>query len=361
MLLRGNIRTIKCHIESSTQEPLSDDSPVVPWLVEYAGCILSRCQKGRDGKTPFERMHGKRPTQEFVPFGEVVLARQITTEPRNKMNTRYQYGVWLGMRSNSAECFIGNADGVFGAREIRRLEPQDRSGTEAINSVIGVPWRMTDGKVTEDRPEVRVDPIPIPPYHWMPKLQCDQRQKEGTSPFRSLQKESRRMPQSHSTRRNEVINEALAEEVRRGEQRKKRSDKATAAVPESEPAASAASEQRESPVEPDPNPKRRLLMMSASSTASGSGQHKEMRSISDDESRMQVQNMSEVGIGGSTTWPGAPLASIRRRIAVKSEPLAVTAQEAVDGYSEKAMTIASVEPIELGNIMELSITDQVLK
>ena len=100
MLLRGIIRTIKCHIENRTQEALSDDSPVVPWLVEHAGCILSRCQKGRDGKTPFERMHCKKPTQEFVPFGENVLARHITTEPRNRMNPRYQYAIWLGMRSS---------------------------------------------------------------------------------------------------------------------------------------------------------------------------------------------------------------------------------------------------------------------
>ena len=163
MLIRGIIRTIKCHIERRTQEPLSDDSPVMPWLVEHAGCILSRCQKGRDGKTPFERLHGKKPTQEFVPFGEKVLARRVITEPMNRMNLRYQYGVWLEMRNNSAECFIGNADGVFRAREIRRLEPQDRWGTEAVNSVIGVPWSMTDGQWAGDRPQVRVDPIPIPP------------------------------------------------------------------------------------------------------------------------------------------------------------------------------------------------------
>ena len=50
MLLRGIIRTVKCHIESRTQKPLNDDSPVMPWLVEHAGCILSRCQKGRNGK-----------------------------------------------------------------------------------------------------------------------------------------------------------------------------------------------------------------------------------------------------------------------------------------------------------------------
>ena len=128
MLLRGTIRTIKCHIESRTQEPLSDDSLVIPWLVEHAGCILSRFQKGRDGRTPFERLHGKKLTQEFAPFGEKVLARQITTEPRIRMNPRYQYGFWLGMRNNSAECFIGNADGVFRARETRRLEHSGQMG-----------------------------------------------------------------------------------------------------------------------------------------------------------------------------------------------------------------------------------------
>ena len=42
MLLRGIIRIIKCHIESSTQERLSDESLILPWLVEHAGCILSK-------------------------------------------------------------------------------------------------------------------------------------------------------------------------------------------------------------------------------------------------------------------------------------------------------------------------------
>ena len=56
-----------------------------PWLVEYAGSMLSRCQKGRDGRAPFERLHGKKPTQEFVPFGEKVLVRPISSEPLNRM------------------------------------------------------------------------------------------------------------------------------------------------------------------------------------------------------------------------------------------------------------------------------------
>ena len=102
-------------------------------------------------------------------------------------------------------------------------------------------------------------------------------------------------------------------------------------------------------------------MKSASSAASGGGQQKEKRSIPDDESRVQVEDTSEMGTGERTALPGAPSANTRRRIVVKPERAAVTTQGAVDGYCEKAMRIASVEQIELGNNMELSITGQVLK
>ena len=63
-------------------------------------------------------------------------------------------------------------------------------------------------------------------------------------------------------RRNGVINEALAEEVQSGEQRKKSGYDAAAAMPE--PETTASRDLRENPIESDPNPKRRLLMKSAS-------------------------------------------------------------------------------------------------
>ena len=75
---------------------------------------------GRDGQTPFERLHGKKPIQEFVPFGDKVLAKQISTDPMNRMSPRYKFWIQLGMRNNSATWFIGSADGVFRSREIRR-------------------------------------------------------------------------------------------------------------------------------------------------------------------------------------------------------------------------------------------------
>ena len=163
--------------------------------------------------------------------------------------------------------------------------------------MIGVPWRMTDGKWTVDRP----DPIPIPPLPFEgARVQRERITKQDIDEFTigcpGSIKDNKRA-QAHSDRlrttphgaerldrSNEVINEA--EEVRRGKQRKKISDSATAAVPETE---SAAPESREDAIEPEVNPKR-LLMKSASSTANGSGQRKEKRSIPDDEARMQVED-----------------------------------------------------------------------
>ena len=75
----------------------------------------------------------------------------------------------------------------------------------------------------------------------------------------------------------------------------------------------------------------------------------------------KLRDTSETGTGESTALPAAPSANTRRRIVVKSEPVAVTTKEAVDRHREKAMRIASVEQIELGNIMELSFTGQVLR
>ena len=202
---------------------------------------------------------------------------------------------------------------------------------------------MTDKKWTVDRPEVRGNPIPIPP---LPFEEHKSRGKESPSNTLTnseprldaqvaMQSRTTKGAQAHSDRcrkrieeclrttphgaerldrRNEVLNKALAEEVQRGEQRKKRSDKATAAVPESEPAASAAPEPREALVEPDPNQKRRLLMKSASSTASGSGQQRVKRSATEAQIGVPV----EMGIDESAALPSALAANTRRRFAEKS-------------------------------------------
>ena len=222
------------------------NSEKTPWFCrgwwKHAGSILSRCQKGRDGRTPFERLHGKKPIQEFVPFGEKVLARPISSEPLNRMNPRYTFGVWLGVRSNSTECFVETIEGAFRSREVRRIEQQDWREKEAISNVFGVPWRIADGKWTLGRPATQTDPLPPPPVPFeLARVQRERITRTDIEAFRTIAGRpgcnafrSGKRAQAYSDpcrvriedclkitpegserldRRSEVLNEALAKEV----------------------------------------------------------------------------------------------------------------------------------------------------
>ena len=86
------------------------------------GAFLSRCQKGSRLLDANERLEG---------YTRVCAIRREGAGETNilrtaEQNPRYKFGVWLGVRSNSAECFVGTAEGVLRAREVRRIEQQDR-------------------------------------------------------------------------------------------------------------------------------------------------------------------------------------------------------------------------------------------
>ena len=160
---------------------------------------------------------------------------------------------------------------------------------------------MTSGKWIVDRPEVRVDPIPIPPLPFEgARIQRERITKKDIDGFGATIgcqgcnaiKDNKRA-QAHSDRcrmrneeclrntplgaerfdrRNAIINEASADEVRRGEQRKNRSDRTAVAAPTGPKTNPAAGPAGENPTEPDVNPKRRLLMKSTPFTPSSSGE-----------------------------------------------------------------------------------------
>ena len=156
MLVRGSIRTINYQMESNTQEELRGHSLILPWLVEPAGIILSWYQTSADGRTQIEKLHRKKPSQEFVPSGEKVLARQISTESMKRMNGRCKFGIWLGIRNNSAEMQTVCSLLVTSEGWHRRADL-----TKKPNSVIGVPRRLIVGRWTVDRQATRVPPLPL--------------------------------------------------------------------------------------------------------------------------------------------------------------------------------------------------------
>ena len=60
------------------QLTLKDDHPLMAWIPEYAGFLLSRFQVAADGKTAFERIKGKSYCRELVNFGEKVTFMPVS-------------------------------------------------------------------------------------------------------------------------------------------------------------------------------------------------------------------------------------------------------------------------------------------
>ena len=61
--------------------------------------------------TGFERVHGRSYEGAVVPFGEVILARQLDdlsagTHRFSKWESRWQFGLWLGKSETSDEHLI---------------------------------------------------------------------------------------------------------------------------------------------------------------------------------------------------------------------------------------------------------------
>ena len=169
--VEGMIRTLLHFIERKCGRKLSTKCPARIWLMEHTGQIISRMKMGKDGKVPYERVRGKKPSAMIIPILERILYKPSTTKAaekaRVKTDYRFEFGIYLGIVPNSNESWIGTPNGVITARSVRRVSEAEKWKIEDIEAVIGVPWdlkgeRQGEAKLEVEVPE-RADPAMIPP------------------------------------------------------------------------------------------------------------------------------------------------------------------------------------------------------
>ena len=171
---------------------------------------------------------------------------------------------------------------VLRAREVWRIEHQDRWDKEAINSVIGVAWRTADGKWTVDRPPTQIDPSPPPPVPdegarvqkeritrtdieafgttagcpGCNAIRCGKRAQAHSDLCRVRIEECLKTTPEGSRRldrRSEVLNEALEKEVERSVGRREEIGRAAGELPVQQGL-------REMPIPLDSDPRKRRVM-----------------------------------------------------------------------------------------------------
>ena len=72
-LVAGQARTLKAALEHRIGTRILPDTRLQCWLVEFAAYLMNRCDIGSDGKTPLQRMHGRRDNTLTPEFEEKIL------------------------------------------------------------------------------------------------------------------------------------------------------------------------------------------------------------------------------------------------------------------------------------------------
>ena len=155
---QGMIRTLRSALEDRWGVKLDTDHAVWSWMAEYAGWLVTRGEVGKDGRTAYERLKGKRAKVQGLEFGEGVLwKRRPGGGPLGKLTCMWDDGIFLGVKGSTGELIVGDERGIWRTRTVRRKPEGDRWRRDYIKMIAGVPWRLNDEDQNADGEGMRLD------------------------------------------------------------------------------------------------------------------------------------------------------------------------------------------------------------
>ena len=176
-LTKGMLRVHHRALEDKLGASVPSDHPIMGWLVEHVTDLISKYSVGKDGKTPYERLMGRKLREEMLMFGERVWYKR--REQSGDLSSRWGGGVWVGRRWGSIANIIITEEGALEARNIRRRPDGEKWSKEVVENIRATPWcwrprddvpmvvlpPMLPSSTTPTPPaETAPVPVPLPPY-----------------------------------------------------------------------------------------------------------------------------------------------------------------------------------------------------
>ena len=127
------VRTMKLALEDALKTELDVHHPVFSWMVQHAADIITKCAVGRDGRTPYERIKGKRYHGQLLEFGSVVQIKFQGKLHGGLLRERWGTGIWLGKRWSSDEHLVSINGKVARARDVRPVLEDQRFDREMLD------------------------------------------------------------------------------------------------------------------------------------------------------------------------------------------------------------------------------------
>ena len=145
--IKSQFRTLKDALDTRYQNKYSGEHPSITWMFKHAADIINRTRIGIDGKTAFRRLRGNNFVQKVAEFGENVWYLRQNSLGKDKFNSRWSEGIYLGAINESSETIIGTDQGVVKSRDFRRKSIYaDRWNKDRFDSIKGTPWEPSPGR-----------------------------------------------------------------------------------------------------------------------------------------------------------------------------------------------------------------------
>ena len=157
------IRVYKLDLEQRIGVRIEVNWIIFEWLVEYAADVINKFVVGRDGRTAYERVKGRKHHGEFARFCSYVMYRVAGSVQGGVMTERWMPGLWLGKRFHTDEHIVMNfgSGKIYRTRNIRVLEHD--IGKEDVLRCVGHPWLPSGvAKVSDEIPKAIENTSEVP-------------------------------------------------------------------------------------------------------------------------------------------------------------------------------------------------------
>jgi len=148
--VEGITRTLKLALEKRLGCEIPCAHPVMAWLVKHGAECLNRYLVGKDGRTAYERLKGKRYKGDVCEFGQMVMHKFPGKQQGGVMKTRWGEGVWLGKMAASDENIVATNEGIMKMRTVTRIPERESWCKEKVMAIKTTPWKLSIGDKGED-------------------------------------------------------------------------------------------------------------------------------------------------------------------------------------------------------------------
>lgn len=131
---------------------LEDTHPLLTWLSRHAAFCLSRFKIQDDGKTPYQRLTGRKWNRPMVTFGEKVYFRPLdaykvskegdTERKTGDLGRRVMSGHYVGTHGRNADVLVMTTQGVIRGNTVHRKPEAERWDRSELKDLKGTPWAL---------------------------------------------------------------------------------------------------------------------------------------------------------------------------------------------------------------------------